>query len=325
MAAMDERNPHMKMFVADMLMDGHDTLGGILDLLNDRSIISWRDTVTRDFTWVDVVSAVEELLRDGLVDIWRDDHGLVEVENHSEAVLRSAEEGSERLWVRLTPEGRRAVEEWEKPTTMDAVLVQHLNALVPTSVSLHAAYRLLSEFMEQRLPSTEFADLIGSMLERGDLRLGQAQADGHLEPIPRLPADIGDALATFEPAEEQADPLGYYLTLGDLPPPAAPEPERESLIDIAHPKVLLEKLIKQDPDRQRWFIERKAVRHIVIGEGDSVTIGIGLVSEFRAGTRWSRGLPESEQGNIRHIVLNEEGEVVGDYFGPASLDPLDGR
>jgi hypothetical protein len=320
MATMDEPNPHMKMFVADMLMDGHDTLQGILDLLNDRSIISWRDAVTRDFTWADVVSAVEELLRDGLVDLWRDDHGLVEVENDREVVLRSAEEGSERLWVRLTPEGRRAVEEWEKPTTMDEVLAQHLNALAPTSVSLHAAYRLLSEFMEQKLPFTEFADLIDSMLERDDIRLWQAQSDGHLESVPQPTADISRAYETSKRANEYADPLGYYLTPGET---SLPAPERQPLIDIADPKALLEKLIEQDPDRQRWFIERQAVRHIVIGEGDSVTMGIGSVSDFRARTRWSRGLPESEQGVVRHIVLDEQGEVIGDYSGPAGLDPYD--
>lgn len=323
MATMDERNPHMKMFVADMLMDGHESLPNILDFLNDRGPLGWRNAITRDFTWEDVVSGVAELLKEELADLWLDEAGFVEVETDREAVLRSAEEGSERLWVRLTTEGRRAVEEWEPPTKMDEVLIEHLNALAPTPVSLYAAYRLLSEFVKQRLPFTDFAGVINPLLGWDDIRLWQAQHDGHLEPVPRLPADIGRAYETFESANEHGDPLGYHLTPGEPSPP--PEPEREPLIDIADPRVLLDKLIEQDPDRQRWFIERQAVRHIVIGEGDSVTMGIGSVSDFRARARWSKGLPESEQGVVRHIVLDEQGEVIGDYSGPASLDPLDGR
>lgn len=327
-ASMNENNPHLKMFVADMLMNGMETLPSIIDLLNDRRLGGWRNIVTRDFTIDDVRPALEELARSGLIDVWRDAAGgpvQVESEVDIAAVLAAANENTESLWFRLTTAGREAVETWEPPETFEDLLIEYVQSSSTEQGSLHSAYQWLNRQADQRLPFTEFADLIDYMLEYDYLRLWQSNNNGisrqGWEGMVRLlafPAHLNPDYKAPKPAGEHPDPWGYFLTLGDG---HTPMPELKPLVEIADPSDLIKELTVRSPHLLPWFTEREVVRHIVITSSGGVTIGAGSVSEFRVKVRWGKGLSEVETDAVRHIVLDETGEVIGDYYGPALSDP----
>src|SRR5437667_10565644 len=100
-------NPHMKMFVADMLMDGIETLPSILEMLNNRRFGGLRNAVTQDFFWDDVLLAIVELVRLEWVTLWHDNGDLIEVNPDPADLLRSTQESSKCLWSKLTVEGRK--------------------------------------------------------------------------------------------------------------------------------------------------------------------------------------------------------------------------
>lgn len=323
---MSENIPHLNMFVADTLMDGWETLPFVIDLLNDRRFGGWRNIVTRDFTIEDVRPALEELARLGFIDVWRDAVGgplPVEGEVDIAAILASPNKDTESLWFRLTTTGREAAEAWEPPKTFEDLLIEYVQSSPTPRSSLYSAYQWLNRQTDQRLPLTEFADLIDYMLEYDYLCLWQSgnnsQDQEEMVQVLSFPTDLNsdDVASTSSPSGAQTDPWGYFLTLGDA---ATPLPQQEPLANIADPLDLIKELTERRPNLLSWFTERNVVRHIVINANNGVTIGVGSVSEFRAMVRWGKGLPEVENDVVRHIVLDETGKIIGDYFGPASRD-----
>lgn len=328
---MNENNPHIKMFVADTLMDGIESFSGIIAMLNDRRIGGWRNAVTHDFTIDDVRSALEELIRLGYLDMWRDDIGglvPVEGENDVAATLAYAKEDEGSLWFRLTTDGRQAVETWAFPEMWDRLLMKYVQSSPASPTSLHSAYNWLNQQIGQQLAFPEFASLIDYMSEYDYLCLWQSpnnsQDQESMVQVAAMPSNLDAGYVMSEPTGNRTDLPGYFLTLGDdsakfLEPEPAPEP----LAEIADPLELLKKLTERDRDKLAWFTGRKAIRHIVVSDKNAVTLGIGSVAEFQAKMRWGKGLPEAEDFKARHIVLDETGKVIGDYYGPASFDPLD--
>ncbi len=315
------------MFVADALMDGIETFPDIVALLNDRRLGGWRNAVYRDFTTEDVFAALDELISSGLIDMWSEDiSGLIPITGEAAniAELVAAKEGSRSVWFRLTVKGRQTVEYWNPPETFDQLLTGYLERSPASPTSLYSAYQWLSEQLGQHLTFSEFARLIDYMLEYNYLHLWRSDGGNHDQGdrvfVPMLPSNLDAGHKVSEHADFRADPRSYFLTLGEEP--ALPL-KQEHLADILDPSELVEKLIERDPDKRAWFTERKAVRHVVVDDKDTVTIGIGSVSEFRAKIRWGKGLPEMGNQKIRHIILDETGKVISDYHGPAASDPLD--
>lgn len=325
---MNENNPNMKMFVADTLMDGIETFSDMLTLLNHPGVGGWSNVMTRDVTVEEMLSLLEEVIRLGFVDVWRNDAGgLIAIGSGVDVVdiLASATEDKGSVWFHLTQKGREAVEAWEPPKTFKQFLIEYVQSSPASHTSLYSAYQWLNQHTDQRLNFAKFANLIDFMLQYDYLRLWQSGNSGNnsqdqadMVRVLAMPTNLNPGHKLPEAADAQTEPWGYFLTLGDAPTSV---PELEPLAQIADPKDLISELIERNPHLLSWFTEHKDVRHIVINRRNGVTIGVGSVSEFRAKVRWGKGLPEVENDEIRHIVLDETGNVVRDYYGPASSDP----
>ena len=314
------------MFVADSLLDGIETFPGIIAMLNDRRIGRWRNAVTKDFTAQEVLLTLKELAESGSVDAWRNSGGTAVSANlDSTCIVRLAREDPDCLWFRLTEKGREAMQAWDPPKTFEDMLIEYLRASDTQVVSLNSTYRWLSEQTNEDLPFAEFASLVSYMVDYDYARLRKwhdDDKDGQMARVSALPPNLEVEYATRESTDSgaSADPLGYYLTLGDKGSLIQVE-EKEPLAGIQDTSVLLEELVKRSPHLLPWFTERKTVRHIIV-YGDSVTIGTGSMLDFVNKVRWGKGLPGIENVKIRHLVLDEAGTIVGDYYGVASSDPL---
>jgi len=213
---------------------------------------------------------------------------------------------------------------------MDYALIEHLQSLSNPFIPLSAAYLWLNQFTGQHLQFTEYKDLISYMLEYDYIRLWQTQGWRQSQEktllgavrLSLLPHDLDDTYTASNPADNQRGSNNYLLSLGAG---SDPRPEREPLAAISDPSTMLEKLIEYYPNLRHWFTRSEKVRHIVIDERNGVTLGVGSVSKFRADKQWSKGLDWREDEKIRHIVLDNMGRIVGDYYGPIMLDPLDNK
>ena len=97
--------------VLDVLRYDLETLAGILELLNVRGSVGWRDEFGRDLLPEDVAPILDELLRAGLVRPYAGSSGgtrLVEVP--VEEAIGAANAPS--TWWRITPAGWRLWRQW---------------------------------------------------------------------------------------------------------------------------------------------------------------------------------------------------------------------
>ncbi|MCS7272492.1 MAG: hypothetical protein NZ703_15520, partial [Gemmataceae bacterium] len=71
---------HLPMFVLDVLRhDAIEQLSSIVKMLNNVGCIGWRDCWPHDFTVEEIVPVLEQLVRDGLVDVLRESEAGNEV------------------------------------------------------------------------------------------------------------------------------------------------------------------------------------------------------------------------------------------------------
>ena len=102
----------LPMFVLDVLRYDIEQVENILDLLNSTGSVGWRVFWPHDFTRDEVVEALRVILDRGDVralDVDPDSDTMTIDFDHRGLFPESAD----RLWYRLTQQGRRRWEEWE--------------------------------------------------------------------------------------------------------------------------------------------------------------------------------------------------------------------
>lgn len=105
--------PDIRLFILDVMRYDFEQVSHICTLLNSRSSIGWRVFWPRDFTEDEVVSALGELLRGGLVEAFGEDIDRPELvplpaPSTDPASLRT-------YWYRPTREGLGLWESWTPP------------------------------------------------------------------------------------------------------------------------------------------------------------------------------------------------------------------
>ncbi len=109
----NEGRPLIEMFILDVLRHDIEDVFSIVKMLNNTGSIGWRKFWPHDFTVKEVVTAVNALIRDGLVC-----QLVYDTECASAVSADSAIEiitGSEEVWHELTEIGRQIWEQWEPP------------------------------------------------------------------------------------------------------------------------------------------------------------------------------------------------------------------
>ena len=106
----------LRMFVLDVLQhDVAEQIDSILRLLNNTGCIGWREFWSHDFTSEEVLKAIQELLRDGLVELLREDTLRGELVSVSPSEV-NIERDVATLWFGRTDRGRERWNAWEPPT-----------------------------------------------------------------------------------------------------------------------------------------------------------------------------------------------------------------
>lgn len=107
----------LKMFILDVMRhDDVEQVTSIVKMLNDKGCIGWREFWPQDFCESEVLAALKELHREGLVQCLQEagDQDRLDPVSPNEVDL-AREHG--RLWFALTPAGRRRWESWEAPVS----------------------------------------------------------------------------------------------------------------------------------------------------------------------------------------------------------------
>ena len=105
------------MFIIDVLRYDFETVGYLLDLLNDEGSIGWRFAWKSAFAEGEVVDALEQLVTRGLVECYEDNEKLKEL-----VLVKPPDDlrrAANSIWFRLTNAGRQAWEQWDDPPLND--------------------------------------------------------------------------------------------------------------------------------------------------------------------------------------------------------------
>lgn len=106
---------HLDMFVLDVLRhDVVEQVSSIVRLLNDRTCIGWRQFWPHDISSSEVVPALLDLERSGLVRALQETEGKDQLVPIPSGQLDASY--AEVVWFALTEKGRRLWEEWEPPS-----------------------------------------------------------------------------------------------------------------------------------------------------------------------------------------------------------------
>ena len=103
--------PDIRMLVLDVLKYDMENLDGIVQLLNDRTGIGWRNFWDRDFAQEEVVSALHDLVHGKLVSVLREESGVLvsfDAPEHFADVVGS-------LWFKIRENGLEALNRWTPP------------------------------------------------------------------------------------------------------------------------------------------------------------------------------------------------------------------
>jgi hypothetical protein len=109
----DTEISQMAMFVIDVLRYDIETTSSILKLLNDRGSIGWRFAWSKDFTEAEVIQALKELVRKGLVKLLLQDEAIKELVPVSETEV--IWDNVDSLWFKLTKNGWQTWNQWDDP------------------------------------------------------------------------------------------------------------------------------------------------------------------------------------------------------------------
>ncbi len=106
---------HLPMFIVDVLQhDVAERLDSILRLLNNDSCIGWREFWPRDFNEPEVILALGELVKSGLVTVYREDTNGAEL---VATELRELPDDVADYWYGRSAAGIAAWDSWEPPVS----------------------------------------------------------------------------------------------------------------------------------------------------------------------------------------------------------------
>jgi hypothetical protein len=333
------RLPHTALFVGEVLRYGSESVPIILDLLNERSSVGWRNYVTRDFTEEDVFSALDTLMMFGLVEPFYVEPLTSRFRRATGEELAHLREDLDRYLFRLTRKGRQIVDVAVQDVTGTQVPVSLEDRLIDlvehTPASLDAAYQWLIEQIGERISFDEFSNLVNSVLDAEYIQLlqssddrGSSAADASQVLLSEIPHDIRERRMESDDEDAGVEVSRYFLAKGPRPRWPEPEPPKAALARIEDPKDVFAAMVEQHSYLQEWLDRTGKTRHFVIFEDNGVHVSLELgpgdsIRERMSGILIDQGLPGMEELTIRHIVIDADNVVIGDYFGPAPLDPLD--
>ena len=101
------------MFVIDVLRYDIEQVPSIVNLLNDRTNIGWREYWPHDFTEAEVIGALGVLTAERLVDVYQavdDASDLIPCD-----VLPDFTQSLDNYWFLLLDSGRQKLEQWQPP------------------------------------------------------------------------------------------------------------------------------------------------------------------------------------------------------------------
>ncbi|MEX2139578.1 MAG: hypothetical protein WD894_09975 [Pirellulales bacterium] len=108
----------LRMFILDVIRhDGLEQVSGMVELLNDRNCIGWREFWPRDFTAEEIWMQLKHLCKQGLIDALIEQAPEFDLVSLDSAKLDALAD-SNQLWFALTDAGRRAWEQWAPPTSV---------------------------------------------------------------------------------------------------------------------------------------------------------------------------------------------------------------
>ena len=109
----DSMSRQLRMFILDVLQhDVAERVDSILRLLNNDSCIGWREFWLRDFNEQEVISALSELVKSGLVTVFREDTDRAELVPTN---LREMPNDVALYWYGRSAAGIEAWDSWEPP------------------------------------------------------------------------------------------------------------------------------------------------------------------------------------------------------------------
>lgn len=117
MVETNDRNTNfsqIEMFVIDVLRHDIEAIPSIIKLLNDRAI-GWRNFWPHDFTKLEVIQTLKELLIKGLVKPLCYDKSLKELVDFKIEDVTNIGDSIDSLWFILTEKGWQAWNNWDDP------------------------------------------------------------------------------------------------------------------------------------------------------------------------------------------------------------------
>jgi hypothetical protein len=333
------RLPHTALFVAEVLRYGSESVPLILDLLNERSSVGWRNYVTQDFTEEDVITALDTLIMLGLVEPFYVEPFTSRFRRATDEELAHLREDLDRYLFRLTRKGRQIVDVAVEDVTGTQVPISLEDRLIDlvehTPASLDVAYQWLNEQIGEPISFDEFSNLVNAVLDAEYIQLwqstndrGSSAADASQVLLGEIPHNVRERHMKSGDDVTDVEVSRYILAKGPRPRWPEPEPPKVVLARIEDPKDLLAAMVEQHSYLQEWLDRTGKTRHFIILEDNGVHVSLGPGPDESIRERLSaflidRGLPGVEEMTIRHIVIDADNVVIGDYFGPAPLDPLD--
>lgn len=101
------------MFVIDVLRDDIETISLIINRLNNGGSLGWRFAWPHDFTVMEIIQALKELIEKDLVTPLREDEDLGKIVYCDED--EDIWDNIDFLWFELTERGRQAWNNWDDP------------------------------------------------------------------------------------------------------------------------------------------------------------------------------------------------------------------
>ncbi|MHC4123314.1 MAG: hypothetical protein ACYSSI_07055 [Planctomycetota bacterium] len=104
----------LQMFVLDVLKYDIEQIDSICNLLNDTGCIGWRDHWPNDFSRGEVVEALFNLCKQGLVEILINNDALDELV-YLDVSINNCDSITDDMWFKLTKEGKKKWDNWVPP------------------------------------------------------------------------------------------------------------------------------------------------------------------------------------------------------------------
>lgn len=104
-------NNQLEMFILDVLRYDIEPISSIIQLLNDRSGVGWRDYWPHDFREEEIIPALKRLAERGLIEVLRESEDRAELVPAHTSV--NIQEDIGMLWFMLSEDGWSEWNKWE--------------------------------------------------------------------------------------------------------------------------------------------------------------------------------------------------------------------